>query len=212
MATQLTIYNNALVKYLGERALGSLTENRKPRRLLDQVWNSGFINNVLEAGQWKFSIRAFQSEFEPTITPPFGFQYAHPKPDDWIRTTAISLSDYYTAPMISYSDEDGNWFCDSPQIFVKMVSSDPAYGGDMANWPESFVNYVECYLAANICKPQTQDQELTDKLYSQAQTYLTQAREIDAINDPPKFTPMGTWARSRRGPGRRGPPTNIRTL
>jgi hypothetical protein len=39
-ASKLKLYNDAL-GILGERRLASLTENREPRRVLDEVWDAG---------------------------------------------------------------------------------------------------------------------------------------------------------------------------
>ncbi len=37
---QLSLYNRALL-IMGQRFLSDLSEEREPRRLLDQVWNDG---------------------------------------------------------------------------------------------------------------------------------------------------------------------------
>ena len=57
MTDRLSLYNDALL-LCGERALTSLSEDREPRRLLDQIWNSGGVNVCLAEGQWFFAMRA----------------------------------------------------------------------------------------------------------------------------------------------------------
>ena len=41
---RLDVYNGAL-RRLGSRRLASLTENREPRRVLDDIWNNGALVN-----------------------------------------------------------------------------------------------------------------------------------------------------------------------
>lgn len=211
MTTKLELYNSALVEYLGERKLGSLTENRKPRRVLDTIWAAGFTKGVLEDGWWNFATRSFQSEYNPSVDPNFGFRYAHDKPDDWVRTSALSLSGDFGDPLNQYNDETAYWFVDHPTIYVRMISDDVDYGGNLAGWTESAASYAGCKLASMACMSITQDKEMTKGLKAEAAKMLMTATGRDAMNDPPQSLPRGSWVRARAG-GRRGPPTNIRTV
>jgi hypothetical protein len=211
MTTKLQVYNNALL-LLGERKLASLTENRKPRRVLDQLWDSDFVKGCLEAGLWNFATRTIQSEYSPSITPGFGYRYAHDKPTDWVRTSALSISEYFTDPLMAYQDESAYWFTDQETLFIRYVSDDAAYGSDLSIWPESFSSYVEAELAARAAKSFTQSDQETLRLEDKAVRALRSAKAKDAMNDSARYTPTGSWVRARGG-GRRGnPPTNIRTL
>lgn len=210
MATKLTVYNNALVNHLGERRLASLSENRKPRRILDGIWDSGFVTGCLEAALWNFATRTFQSEYSPSVEPDFGFRYAHDKPADWVRTSALSLGDRFTDPLNQYNDEREYWFCHHPTIFVRMISDDASYGSDLSLWPESFTGFAEARLARLACKAITQSDSDVKALIKEEGRAFKSAKAKDAMNDPPQFTPTGSWVRARRG-ARREPPTNIRT-
>lgn len=210
-ATQLSIYNNALVKHLGEKKLSSLTENRKPRRVLDTIWDSDFVKSCLEEGYWNFATRTFSSEYNSSIDPDFGYKYAHDKPDDWVKTSGISLDDYFSTPLQRYWDESEYWWTDAEVIYVRMISDDDSYGGDMSSWPESFVDYVEKKLAAEACMAITQSKSKTKDLERMAEVALKNARNKDALNDPPTYPPTGSWVRARRGRRNWEPPTNIRT-
>lgn len=204
MATKLTVYNNALI-HLGERTLSSLTENRKPRRLLDKAWDSDFVKECLEAGLWNFATRTVESTYNPSIDPDFGYEYAHDRPDDWVRTSAVSLSDFFHDPLNQYNDEQGYLFCDAQTIFWRYISDDDEYGGDLTIWPQSFTLYVELKLASRICKALTQSDTETTRLEDRAEKQLRSAKNKDAMNDPPKFAPVGSWVRARRGSNRRAP-------
>jgi len=210
-ATQLSIYNNALVKHLGERKLESLTENRKPRRLLDQVWDNDFLEECLEEGHWNFATRTFSSEYSASVDPDFGYRYAHIKPTDWLRTSALSLDEYFRHPLGDYRDEAGYWFCDAEVIYVSMVSKDNSYGLDLSKYPDSYVDYLEKKLAASICMALTQSRTKAGDLEAMAARALQNARAKDAMNDPAKRVPSGSWVGARRGRANWRPPTNINT-
>ena len=79
MTTQLDLYNGALLQ-VGERFLASLTEQREPRRLLDQVWAANGVKTCLEEGQWPFAMRTVQVDYDPSITPTFGYARVFQKP------------------------------------------------------------------------------------------------------------------------------------
>src|SRR4051812_14499694 len=80
MATdRLKIYNGALL-ICGERSLATLTENREPRRLLDQVWQEGGVQYCLEQGQWKFAMCASKFEADTSYTAQFGYTNRFQKP------------------------------------------------------------------------------------------------------------------------------------
>lgn len=59
MATKLGLYNAALGE-CGEPELTSLSEDRKPRHLLDSVYDD-VVKYCLEQGQWKHAIRAIEA-------------------------------------------------------------------------------------------------------------------------------------------------------
>lgn len=211
MATKLSIYNNALTSYLGERKLSSLTESRKPRRILDQIWDNDFIKGCLEDGYWNFATRTFSSEYNPSVDPDFGFQYAHDKPADWVRTSAISSDDYFGSPLTAYNDETAYWFTDCDVIYVKIISDDASFGGDLAAWPRSFTDYVEAKLAARASMGMHHSRVLKNEIEAEAMALLKIARSKDAMNDPSRRTPIGSWASAKKGRLGWKPPTNIRT-
>lgn len=205
-ATKLGLYNGAL-RILKERKLASLSENREPRRLLDDVWGDGSTNGAvrycLEMGQWTFATRSAQVDYSPSITPGFGHRYAFDQPSDMVRVTAVCADEYYTQPLLEYVDERRYWYASQPTIYVKYISNDANYGADLSLWPESFVKVVEAYLAKEIAGSLTQGDDkvrLAEALWDQAKK---EARSADAMNKPTVFPPPGSWVSSRRGNSRR---------
>ena len=200
--TQLKLYNGAL-SYLGERKISSLTEARESRRALDDVWDGGdFKGLILENGLWNFATRTVEIDYDPSIDPGFGYAYAIEKPADWIRTVGLSADEFFVAPLIEYNDEGGYIFSDNETLYMRYVSNDDDYGGDIAAWPESFSEYAKAYMAYRASPRLSQSEDKTEYLRKLSDRLLVQARSKDAMNDPTIFMPQGSWVSARRGLGK----------
>lgn len=207
MATsQLALYNGALTKFLGERKLASLTENREPRRVLDDIWDQGARKHCLEEGNWKFAQRVTKIEYTPSVTPTFGYRYAFEKPTDCVKVSMLCADELFKVPLTEYSEEAGFWFAEVGTIYVSYVSDDAAYGYDLSRWPETFVRYVECYFALAAVHRIQQSASSEEKLEKKLKALKTDALSKDALQGPTKFLPVGSWVNSRDagGTGERG--------
>lgn len=204
--SQLSIYQGAL-RALNEARLHTtdgLSEKREARYILDDVWNDGFLDYCLEQGLWLFATRTVRVDYDPSSTPDFGFAYVFQKPDDYIRTSALSQDEYFRCP-VQFADEAGVWFCDLQTIYVKYISNDSSYGTDFTKWPDTFNKYAQYELANQSCKAITgkEPEEEFKKEYSRIKL---SALSKDAMNDTTKFPPPGKWAIAYRG----GRSANIR--
>ena len=193
--TQLTLYNGAL-RELGERKLASLSEDRKPRRLLDDVWD-GALKATLEEADWKFAMRAAKLIYEPSFTPSFGFTRQFSKPDDFVRLSRMCVDERMYTPLTDYMEEAGFWFADLDDLYVGYVSNGASYGGDMTLWPESFVKMFELYLASSIVLSLEQSVSTEEALQKKYNRAKTEAKSKDAQAGPTQFFPAGSWTRSR---------------
>ena len=194
--SRLTLYNNALLMS-GERALASLTEAREPRRLLDQVWDTGGVRKCLEQGQWKFAMRTVMLDYDPDLTPTFGYARAFNKPTDWVVTSAVCSDPYFREPLLHYVDEAGYWYAELDTIYVRYVSDDDQYGMDMNKWPGSFEDFVAAFFSQRIIfKMSTSDAEMT-KADKRLERLKKLALNKDAMADPSKILPPGQWSRAR---------------
>jgi hypothetical protein len=210
--SRLAIYNNALI-ICGETRLASLSEDRKPRRLLDQVWDSNGLRYCLEQGQWQFAMRTQRIDYDTDFAPPFGYSRAFQKPTDWVLTSAVCSDEFFRTPLTAYADELDYWYADLDEIFVKFVSDDADYGLDLANWPATFCDYVDAYFASKIIFDLTSDKEkLAFLLGRDGNTdsgelgrRLKIAKNRSAMTQPAMRFPMSGWNAARRG-GRSGGP------
>ena len=206
-ATKLSLYNGAL-RLCNERKLASLSENREPRRLLDDVWGDGgatdgSIRHCLQLGQWTFATRTALVDYSPSVEPSFGYRYAYDQPTDMVRLIGLCQDEFFKMPLLDYVDERGYWYAPLQTIYVRYTSNDEGYGLDYSLWPESFVKLVEAHLASEIIGNLTQSSSgLIDKVEKLFQRALSSAKSLDAMNTPTRFFPPGGWSRSRVGRNR----------
>ena len=197
-ASRFSVYQGAL-RLCGERRLSSITEDRKPRYLLDDAWDNDGVLTCLEAGQWRFAMRAVELTYSSDFTPPFGYQYAFEKPDDLVRVCGVCSDEHFDIPLLRYVDEGDYWFADITNIYVRYVSNDNEFGFDFAKWPPSFTRYVEAYLASKIVADLTGDEKKEAKILGLLDQYLITARANDAMKEPTRFFPQGSWISARMG-------------
>jgi hypothetical protein len=205
VATQLSIYNGACTA-IGERVLQPASpgasyssENRESRRALDDIWNRGGVRTCLSAGLWNFAARGAQWNFDPDITPPFGFQHAFQLPQDWVRWMMVCQDPYYSAPLLQYTDEGSYFYCDLQMLWVKYVSDDPRWGMNLSMWPDNFQRYVEHYFGEAICIRITGDEKKREAAAQQRDLFLKKAKSTDAMNESTAMIPPGMWRQARHG-------------
>lgn len=198
MATQLSLYNDALIA-LGEREIGSLSENSPARRALDAVWDTA-SKYCLEQGYWNFATRTAKLTKEAGFVASFGYRNQFIKPSDFVRLAGMCSDAYFTSPLNQYVDEAGSWYADLDTIYVSYISNDSNYGNNLARWPESFTTFVSLYLADTASKRITGE---ANALAEKVKMALVSSKSKDAMNGPTKFLPQGNWTRSRQGGGRR---------
>ena len=208
MSDRLTMYNNALL-LCGERALASLTEAREPRRILDQVWDADGVKKCLEQGQWRFATRTIQMDYDPDIEPTFGHNRAFPKPSDYVGLVGLSGDEFFSEPLLAYVDEGGHWYSDLDTMYVRYVSDDDQYGLDINNWPGWFEDFVSAYFASRIIWKLAASEDKLKTIQKEVERAKKLALNKDAMSDPTKFPPPGTWSRARHGSRSRGDRGNI---
>jgi hypothetical protein len=199
---RLALYNEAL-RICGERRLATLTEAREPRYLLDQVWNEGGVDDCLEAGQWNFAMRSQQIDYDTTVSPSFGYRYGFSKPTDWIRTAGLCSDEYFRSPLLEYTDEAAYWYADITPIYVRFISNDSGFGGNISNWPGSFSSFAAAFFASKVVYKITSDKERIVLVEKKLKADRLNALNKDAMNDPTTFPARGSWVRSRAGTGTR---------
>lgn len=196
MTDKLSVWNGALAA-LGERSLASLTEDREPRYVLQEVWDRGVVRTCLQKGQWNFAVRTAEITYETSISPDFGYRYAFVKPSDWVRTVGFYRDSGLQTPNEDYTDEAGFWWSDIDTVWVRYVSDDTQWGGDFSLWPDNFTRFVETYLAVMCIGRITHAASKAAELKQALKEWVSEAKGTDAMDDSPPQIRSGSWARSR---------------
>lgn len=197
--TRLALYNLALGSVLGERQLASLSENRAPRRYLDVIWNGppGALWTLLTMGQWKFAQRTVKLDADAGLATNFGYKYAFAAPTDLVRTTRLCADEYFNVPLETYEEENGIYYAAITPFYLSYVSMDAGYGGDLSRWPPNFVQFAKHWLAEQILASLTGNKTDRDAVAKDTKTLLTRAQAFDAMEEPTKYPPSGTWVNAR---------------
>jgi hypothetical protein len=136
-------------------------------------------------------------DYDPSIAPPFGYARGFQKPTDWCRTVALCSDEFVRTPLLHYVDEAGFWFSDLDSMYVRYVSLDPAYGMNLALWPESFKRYVSCHFATRIIKKLSNSDQKEQEMLKLEEHLEMEAKNDSMRDQPTKFPAMGAWSRSR---------------
>lgn len=201
MTSKLQVYNGAL-SLIGDRLLGSLTEERESRRLLDLVYDDDGVKACLEAGQWYFAMRSQKITYDPSISPTWGFMRVFDVPSDHVRTCAVCSDESFNVPLLEYREEANFWYANIDIIYVRFVSQDTSYGLDMSLWPPSFTEFVKAHFASKISPTITASDGTKKESFAYRAQMLKHAKSLAAMADGSTFPAQGSWVSARYGSGR----------
>jgi hypothetical protein len=194
-ASRLSIYNGAL-RWLEERKLVNLEEQREPRRYMDDEYDENNLFCIAD-GNWNFAMRFIKMGPEKAILPNFGFNFCYRKPIDWNHTFQISGNEGFDPLLRQYADQNGYWFANTGLLYVKYISQDPNYGLNTAMWTPAFIQYVEARLAWLCAARLKQKANLLERLDKLVKRVRAEAISTDSQDLPAEKPPYGTWTLSR---------------
>lgn len=203
MADKLTIYRGAL-RLIGHGAgLSSLTEVSQARLELDNAWDSS-VSLLLTKGLWNFAMRSVELSKDDDLTPQFGHTYAFSKPDDWVRTAAVSdTGNFYDGEFEEYDDEGDYWFASVNPLYVKYVSDDASYGLNIAAWRQRFAKALEAHLAFETAMALGKDRAVRNDMFNLYKQALSDAKSLDAVDERVRTRPRGRLVKARLASGSR---------
>lgn len=192
MASQTDICNQALTKIGADRIL-AITDDTKAASTLNAIWAIK-RDAELAAQPWTFAIRR-ASLPASTTTPSFGWSYAYPLPSDYLAMVEVG-EDYafYTGdPQPLFALEGGEVLTDqgSP-LNIRYVSRVTNTG----LYPALFAEALACRLAAELCESMTQSGPKREAAWAEHKKAIREARRVNAIEQPPRNIPPGSWERA----------------
>lgn len=189
MATvdKLAIYNNALL-LLGQRSLASLTEDRKPRHLLDAAYDLGAPEYCLEIVQPDFASKTAKLN-SPVISAVHDLDSVHTLPTDYLTLVKNPHDDTDTGvfsdakldqPVSRYIIEGNTIACEHATLYLRYVANTLT----LTDWTPSFVRVLAAYLAREISINIAPDEysKLNDLFIDRVEA----ARGLEADREPPR--------------------------
>lgn len=143
--SQLSVYNEAL-RLLGLRKLSGLTEDRKPRYVLDDAYGYDLVKACLELSRPQFAIT---TRIMTGGTPvDFPYQYRHELPDDYVCTIEAYADVDLDDEIERYVQQSELLYLDFDTFYLRYVQDGPTTS--FTNWTPSFSNFVAAHLAAQV--------------------------------------------------------------
>lgn len=203
--SRANIINAALID-LGDLGKVSI-QGEDARRALGRVYTE-VVGQCLASGSWNFAMETVQADADTGVAPAFGYTEVFAKPTDWVRTIGVSADEHFSFPLIHYYDDVNFWSADTTPIYVRYVSDDTGLGLELSRWPEGFRRFVELELAVRVAKVAAPKVEggigILDRLKEDRDKARKRALNVDAMDEPTKFAPPGSWTLSRGGMMGRG--------
>ncbi len=192
MASQTDICNQALTKIGAERIL-AITDDTKSARSLSAIW-SVKRDAELAAQPWTFAITRAQLPAS-AAAPVFGWNYAYPLPADYLAMVEVGENYvfYQGDPQPLFALEGGSILTDqgSP-LNIRYISRVTNTG----LYPALFAEALACRLAAELCETMTQSLPKREAAWAERKQAIREAKRVNAIEQPPRYIPPGTWERA----------------
>lgn len=199
MASSSTdIANRALTK-LGEEHILSLTDDRKPARVLNGMF-AQVRDAELRRNYWNFALKRSQL-VALTAAPDWGYAYQYPLPNDFLAL--VQVGEFYCRPGTKHK---GAWTIEGTDTGGSVILTDMLgplkirYVKRVENsglFDPLFVETFACKLAFEACEALTQSSSKKESAGKEYLNALRDAVRADAIELPPDEFPTATWILAR---------------
>jgi hypothetical protein len=194
--TLRAIYNDCL-QILQLAPIVSNTDDSLAKNRISIALDNGLVGAVLEDTSWNFGLQSDQLFHDPSIDPPWGYEFVMALPANWHRINGVYVDELMRTPLRDYVQQldqgTGNTLIYSSQqiIYVEYVSK--AFLTDYPNWPDFFKRLVAARMALDANIPGGNKEAAV----AQYTARRREAMSTNAINGVPKRLALGAWSRSR---------------
>lgn len=175
------------------------SENEMTVDAVYQIFNDAWTRVVrfcLHEAYWNFATKTM--EITASGSPVPGWQFAFNKPNDWLRTIAVSTTSQFHMEAM-YHDEGGRLFANHDTLYIRFISNE--YGGDnsAATWPEMFCRVLAHRLAYECSDVVSGDPNRATALLSLYKSAVSQSKNKDAMDQAQMFPKTSNWLGAMRG-------------
>ena len=184
------LYNKAL-EILELDPINSNDDESERKIALDYALDNKAVETVFELIAWDFPIKSVKLEYDTSVTPEWGYQYAFAVPSDLVRIESFASDEYFRNP-VNYLQEGDYYFCDENIIYLKYVANTLFANPD--GWPTYIFNLVAAEMARRSTRLPGTDKSHVEFKY---QEYKEEAYNTDAQRNSPQVITEGNWNRAR---------------
>ena len=184
MASKIDICNRALLK-IGQPAIMSVDDNSPTAQLCRQEFDAA-LEATLRSYPWPFAMKRVELA-RRVDRPAFGPAFYYSLPGDLLRVVEVFCGG------LRYQVEGTAIATDAESVAIRYVSKDIPV--DIID--AQTVDVIAITLAARLAITVTENPQLRDMLYAEAQQLLAQARNTWAVEDYPQEPIEGVWLPSR---------------
>jgi hypothetical protein len=196
MADKLYIFNEA-ARICSTSALQTVDETGETGLQLRNAWD-GCVAYCFEQSGWQMAEKRAQLS-RLVAAPEFGYAYFYQLPADCIRLLAVLESGVENDVTIRYKLEGGRIASDADTIYVRYLSHDKF--DRPGQWSQTFADWVAAELASRVA-PKLNPKSVEFAM-GQAKKRKSEARNLDALQQPAKLHRMSSWARAPMSRGNR---------
>jgi hypothetical protein len=194
--TLRAMYNDAF-QILELEPIVSNTDDSLRKNRISIALDNGLVEAVLEDTSWNFGLESDQLFYNPSINPPWGYEFVHDLPADVHRINGVYQDELMKSPLRDYVQQidqgTGNYqiFSSFQIIYIEYVSK--SFLTDYDNWPAYFRRLIAARMALDANIPGG-NKEAAIAQYTQRRR---EAFSTNSIIGPPKTLALGKWSRSR---------------
>lgn len=197
MTTATDIVNVAL-RRIGSTRISNLgTDNSNEGRVARDLYDEA-RRDLLSQHTWNFAIKRDQLTVS-VREPEFGWDYAYPLPDDFLRVINVTQSDT-DASVVPYKLEfqegdDRVILTNSNQVYLRYVFD----CDDVSIFTAPFRDALSWRLARDFAAALSKSTSAAELAQVMAQRTLNKAKSLDGVEDWPEKMGEGDWAAVRSG-------------
>lgn len=201
--TKLQLYKRAII-LCKQTPISALTDNVESRRRCDDHYDD-VIAWLLEQGFWTDAMRTVEITQNTGVSPAFAYEYAHDMPSDFVKRQIVSASEFLEPPLDGnigtqqYKIEGGYLWANVTPVYMRYVSNDSSYGGDLTKWTEGMAEAFAHKLAARVAPVLAGSDELSQELDDKAMVLAGRASTFASMQQPTEAMRIGRWAGNRFG-------------
>lgn len=192
MPSQTSIVNRALT-HLGEPSITHIDDAIERARTMKALWD-GARDSLTASHRWSFAMtRASLAAL--VETPVWGFDYLYQLPSGCLRL------DYVNDLWVWSGETHGAWQVEQGKIATSLAAPllirYVAQATDPGLYPPIFAEALAAKLAEEAAARQTESNPKRQLAMARLEAALSEAKRVNAIENPPEIRPLGSWLAAR---------------